>query len=662
MKKLILFTFIIMTIFQFNINAYGINQVDQLIIAGDKNYPPYEFIDVDGSYRGFNVDLMMALALEMGIDIKFMPMDWVEAHMSLQDGSIDAIQGMNYNEERKRIYDFSNEYLKNSLAIFVSKDSNIVSAEGLKGHSVAVQRSDSAAYVLADMGEIEVVFFSDMSEAFDNLKNNQVDAVLGNKLTAQYMIQKGRLVEDVKIIGGEINYTSYGMAFKKGNRELADEFNKALESLKKNGTYNKIYEKWFGKEIKPVFDELLRITYFISFFMIFILIVAVFYYRLNTMLKEKVDLRTEQLRSVNEELAWQHYTINESNRFKEQIINGIGNGLVTFDKYGVITTINKSCEEILHIRGSDYVGIRYDEPGFERFFNTIFIKECIEEEKVNYFKEKKVMVEDKEIILSQMISPLYNLSDENIGAVMTFNDITEITTLRMKLVEAEKIDSMAVVVSGISHELRNPLTSIKTYIELLPKKYDNERFRDKITTKLPLEINRLDNLLKDLMNFSRTKILLKTRFDLTKLVNETLDFFLENHEKNIRFNYLDDYGIYIFADIQQIKQVIVNILLNSIDAIEDNGNIKVDIQHKDTNIILTIEDDGCGIEKEHLNNIFDPFYTTKDHGTGLGMSVCYRYLRDNDGEIHISSSSGEGTKIELVFKAYIDKGEIYSEK
>lgn len=310
-----------MTIFQFNINAYGINQVNQLIIAGDKNYPPYEFVDVDGSYRGFNVDLMMALALEMGIDIKFMPMDWVEAHMSLQDGSIDAIQGMNYNEERKRIYDFSNEYLKNSLAIFVSKDSNIVSAEGLKGHSVAVQRSDSAAYVLADMGEIEVVFFSDMSEAFDNLKNNQVDAVLGNKLTAQYMIQKGRLVEDVKIIGGEINYTSYGMAFKKGNKELVEEFNKALESLKKNGTYNKIYEKWFGKEIKPVFDELLRVTYFISFFMIFILIVAVFYYRLNTMLKEKIDLRTEQLRSVNEELAWQHYTINESNRFKEQIIN-----------------------------------------------------------------------------------------------------------------------------------------------------------------------------------------------------------------------------------------------------------------------------------------------------------------------------------------------------
>src|SRR5690606_27170049 len=103
----------------------------------------------------------------------------------------------------------------------------------------------------ADIGEIEVVFFSDLNEAFESLLKKEVDAVLGNKLTGQYTLRNMRNGDKVKIVGNEVNFTSYGMAFRKGNDELVKEFNEALKNLKRQGTYNKIYEKWFGQDLNP---------------------------------------------------------------------------------------------------------------------------------------------------------------------------------------------------------------------------------------------------------------------------------------------------------------------------------------------------------------------------------------------------------------------------
>jgi len=316
-KFKIAFTLLLITIFSISFPALGVNH-KELIIAGELNYPPFEYLDDEGIYRGFNVDLMKALSLEMGVELKQVPMDWVNAHVSLQNGSIDAIQGMNYNEARLELYDFSKEYLTNSLACFVRKsEAHIFSIDSLKTHKVGVQRSDSAAYALANIGEIELVFYSDLDEAFKKLLNYEIDAVVGNKLTGQYIIQKNLIADNVKIVGNEINYTSYGMAFKKGNEELVDEFNSALESIKKQGIYYKVYEKWFGKEIKPAWTGLLNIIYTISFILLVILVVVVLFYRINRLLKKEVELRTMELSNANDELLQQHLIIDEREKYKE---------------------------------------------------------------------------------------------------------------------------------------------------------------------------------------------------------------------------------------------------------------------------------------------------------------------------------------------------------
>ena len=220
------------------------------------------------------------------------------------------------------------------------------------------------------------------------------------------------------------------------------------------------------------------------------------------------------------------------------------------------------------------------------------------------------------------------------------------------------MNSLGAVVSGISHEIRNPLTSIKTYIELLPKKYESESFRQKISTQVPLEIDRLNGLLKELMDYSKPKVLVKERFKPISLLNQTIELLsLQLSNKNIEFNYLDDEDIWICADKQQLKQVFINILINSIDAVGSGGHISLEVLSNPENIMFSIIDNGPGIDSSVLKDVFIPFYTTKKHGSGLGLSLCHKFINDNDGSINITSKVNEWTRVDINFPIIDGGGE-----
>ncbi|NLX62696.1 MAG: transporter substrate-binding domain-containing protein [Tissierellia bacterium] len=637
--------------------VFSMTNTDPLIIGMEANNPPFEFIDEEGEYRGFNIDIIKALSLEMEVDIVLKPMDWVDVHVALQNGEIDAILGMNFNENRKELYEFSDEYLVHSLALFVNENNNsIFDIENLKGCRVAVQRSDFAAYVLADIGEIELVFFSDLYVAFKALMNNKVDAVFGNKLTGKYLIRHNEDIKNVKIVGNEYNFSSYGLALRKGNTQLAQEFNMALKEIKQKGIYNKIYSKWFGKDLESSYLRLLKIITIFSIIFFGIIIIVV---KINNSLKKQVERRTLELRKANAKLLKQKQLIKESNIFKEQILNGIANGLITFDKNKVITAINKSCEKILDINSKDWIGKNIESTYLNKYFNVDIIKECIDTGMKFDYLESKFVKDDREVTLSYILRPMFNMKDERIGAVMTFHDITELSILREKVAEREKMNTINMLISGISHEIRNPLTTIKTYIDLLPYKYDNEEFRNKITRQVPLEISRLNELLTDLINLTKPKKLKKEKFNLIDLVNYVLDIFSIKLEKaNISYNYLDkDKEILVYGNKQQILQIIMNLILNSIEAIEENGKIVLKINRLNNKYILRIIDNGQGIEEKHMKKILDPFFSTKKSGTGLGLTMCYRYAKENNIQLKIISEYGKGTEVELTFDVYTDEGE-----
>lgn len=623
----------------------------RLTIAGDLNFPPYEYVDDEGEYRGFNIDLMRALSIEMGIEFRLIPMDWVKAYQALQDGSIDAIQGISFEGSREGIFEFSDPYLKNSITTFVRTDNTYaVHLSDLKGTRVGVQRSDRAAYILAEIGEIELVFFSDLNQAMVKLINGDIDAVVGDRLSGMYTIQKYRLQDRIKIIGEEYEASDYGMAVKEGNDELLVRLNAGLTNLKKSGTYDKIYEKWFGKEVTPI-SESFKIAFYVLIGIVSLFFtILIFIYGWNQRLKTEVDQRTRELKEAQK-------TLRDSDQFKRQVMEHMGNGLMTFNQDIKLTSFNQEAIDLLNSVESSRripvtIGQTLEDLSLDPFFDIEKIRMSATSGLSYSLLENKIKKNDQELVLSYTLSPLLSEEDGHLGCVLTFRNITEIINLRIKVSQQDKFEALGRMISGIAHEIRNPLMAIKTYLDLLPIKYDSPSFREKIIDQLPGEISRLNQLLTQLLDYSKSKNVQRHPFSLSELITQTTTLLLpefEKHKIEIELKLTDNDCIY--ADRSHLKQILINLLLNGVEAIENNGKIIIESYTENEIIKVVVQDSGPGIPESLQSDIFEPFFSTKEKGTGLGLALVYQYVKENNGQIVVHSMPEVGTKFVMSFPA-----------
>lgn len=276
-------------------------------IAGDNNHPPYEFIDENGIYKGFNVDIVNALSLELGIDIELFPMEWNKAIKALENKEVDAIQGMSKTEEREKKFLFTEPTVKNSQAIFVKKETNIVAGlDDLSGLKVAIQEGDINHELIKGIPNVTIIAKSNQKQAVECLLNGKADAYVGNRLTGLYYLQKLRKTHLVKIVGETMGVVEYGPATYLGNEEVLNILEDGIKELKKNGTYDKIFKKWFGEDLLK--DEAFfiaqrkEVLMIAGIIVLIILFLAILFAALNKKLKKEVNKRTEELREANKVL------------------------------------------------------------------------------------------------------------------------------------------------------------------------------------------------------------------------------------------------------------------------------------------------------------------------------------------------------------------------
>lgn len=482
-------------------------------IGGDNNYPPYEFVDESGNYRGFNVDIMRAVAIELGVDIELVPMTWGSALYFLKQGEIDAIQGITRTDSREEIFDFTEALVTNSQNIFVMKSTtHIAGLEDLSGLKVAIQAGDVTDEILARVPDIVLIEKENQAKALDALLDGEVEAYVGNRLTGTYYIQKRGLTEEVKIVGEPMYVTQYSSAVQKGDKETLELLNKGIETIKKNGTYDKIYKKWFGEEILEPGIRWQRLLY-VSLAIILIALIAIVVIIIwNRSLKKEVDYRATEIKRL------------------------------------------------------------YD---------------------------------------------------------MAMHD--------------DKMKALGELSAGVAHELRNPLTSIKVFIDMLPDKINNSEFIEELMKIVPMEINRLNSLVSTLLDYAKPKASIPQKNNLQEVLSDILILLKKKiNEKKIKI-IESETDIELWVDASQLKQILINILLNSIEAIESDGIISITGNIDGESAIITIEDNGCGIPQDALSKIFDPFFTSKKYGYGIGLSITHQLIKENKGEIKIDSTEGVGT-------------------
>lgn len=235
---------------------------------------------------------------------------------------------------------------------------------------------------------------------------------------------------------------------------------------------------------------------------------------------------------------------------------------------------------------------------------------------------------------------------EGTGNVVAIRDITdqkEMEKLEKQLLQSEKLAATGKLAAGVAHEINNPLANISLYTQLLLKKTKDDGVKSKLGI-INEEAHRAAHIVKGLLEFAHQSEPKLTPTDINTEIDKVISI-LNPRFKNIKIIAALSPLPLIQADSDQIRQVIMNILTNSIESITENGEITVKTESKQNYIEISIADNGCGIPKENMGKIFDPFFTTKGpgEGTGLGLSICYGIIKRHNGSIEVKSEVGKGT-------------------
>ncbi|MDD3375301.1 MAG: ATP-binding protein [Candidatus Omnitrophica bacterium] len=237
--------------------------------------------------------------------------------------------------------------------------------------------------------------------------------------------------------------------------------------------------------------------------------------------------------------------------------------------------------------------------------------------------------------------------------------VKENELLKQEIVQTERLKSIATLASGMAHEIKNPLTAIKTFCEYLPEKLEDKEFLKKFSRIVGNEVERIDNIVHQLLEFARPSPLALKDIDIHSLMNNILEFLNSDfikHKIKVSKEFDSDYlELFIEADSNQLRQAFLNIFLNAIDAMKTGGNLSIRTKIASSTLNIAIQDSGPGIKKKDLKHIFDPFYTRKDEGTGLGLSITQRIIAEHRGIIFAESQIGIGTKfiIQLPIKSLV---------
>ncbi len=341
-------------------------------------------------------------------------------------------------------------------------------------------------------------------------------------------------------------------------------------------------------------------------------------------------------------------SLQNARTLNQNIMHSIADGIITVDINGNITSANKSAEILTGYTCSEIIDKPYKEIFCEgKHFNSLMLDTLATG--TNYIGvETDYPVKNKNIHISISTSRLKDSTDKIIGAVVVFKDLTEQHHLQEQIQRAERLSSLGELMAGVAHEIRNPLTAIKGFVQYL-QSADTEEERKEYMPIILKEVDRVNRVIETLLYFSRPCKTDYRPMSINDLIEETLVLVNTGTKHRLEFKLqLDPTIPPIEGDAEQLKQVLLNLFINAVQAIPDQGTIEIKTWQESSSVVnVRVTDTGKGINPTDLGKVFDPFFTTKAAGTGLGLAVVHRIINSHYGQVDIQSEVGNGTAVTL---------------
>ena len=337
-------------------------------------------------------------------------------------------------------------------------------------------------------------------------------------------------------------------------------------------------------------------------------------------------------------------TLTRMQVFSDNLLENMPVGLIATDMNNQIISVNPAAASILNIQ-TDFNSHGIDTALPNEIQNLLW---AISGKK--NLVEKEIKIKDgykSEITLEAIASPLFDKEGNSLGNLLILRDKTELHRLKTEMEQNKRLAAIGRLAAGVAHEIRNPLSSLKGYATFFKEIFDHDSENFTIADTMIKEVDRLDRVVGELGELAKPIAISGNLVDIETLVLESLQLIIyEPDAENIDVKTDIESDLpQIHADVDRLKQVLLNLYLNALQAIENSGALTVKLQKNISgdDIIIKISDTGCGIKEEDLSHIFDPYFTTKLSGTGLGLSIVHNIIKAHKGKIDVESNSGKGT-------------------
>ncbi|MDA3904012.1 MAG: ATP-binding protein [Desulfuromusa sp.] len=367
----------------------------------------------------------------------------------------------------------------------------------------------------------------------------------------------------------------------------------------------------------------------------------------NAFNKMTTDLRQGRIEVItaNQELQNSNLELDRRRDYMEIVLANVTAGVISIDRSGHMTTINKSAENLLHFNADKMLGKDFRDVIPDSYMPQIMdlLKKLFYSERGTVRQQLTIPIGNDKYTLMLNLTTLRDKQNNFLGTVVVFDDLTQ-------LYKAQRMAAWREVARRIAHEIKNPLTPIQLSAQRLRRRYlkhfpaDDHVFDD-CTKMISDQVDELKNLVNEFSNFARMPATKPSENNLNEVINECLSIYREAH-KNITFQRsLDPHLPNTILDREQIKRVIINLLENAVAAISENGTIQLEsVYNHDLQIItLTIADSGCGIPAIDKARLFEPYFSTKKTGTGLGLAIVSTIIADHNGYIRVRDNSPQGS-------------------
>ena len=362
--------------------------------------------------------------------------------------------------------------------------------------------------------------------------------------------------------------------------------------------------------------------------------------------------------------------LKKTKEFFENVIQSSVSAIVAADRKGKILFLNRAAQDLFGYAMEEVIGTTSVEqvypPGKAREIMKMLRDETIGGKGKLPSTKITIINASGENIPVEITGAIIYEGDKEVATMGIYNDLRERLIVEKKLKEAqaliaqsEKMASLGQLAAGVAHEINNPLTGILLYVNLVLERLDEKNsFREELEYVLE-DTNRCKDIVKNLLTYSRQTSPTKEIFQLNSLVEQSLNLVRDQRLfMNIKvIKEMSGDMMLIHADKNQLSQVIINLVINAIDAMEKEGTItfRTYRDKRTKKLYLEISDSGSGIPEENLSKVFDPFFTTKElgKGTGLGLSTAYGIVKESGGDISVKETSVEGTNFLIELPLYV---------